>query len=117
MSLAGYIVQDARAFTVDTRAPVTSITGALAPVPGAPRSALFAFAANDTAPAAFACCLNGSAWQTAPLPAALNATLGAWLPCMSPQVPCARVTSVLTCAMQLCDPCETLGELLLSAEE
>ncbi|KAK9836281.1 hypothetical protein WJX81_001826 [Elliptochloris bilobata] len=82
---AGYIVQDARAFTVDMRAPVSSITGALAPVAGAPRSAVFSFAANDSAPVTFACRLNGSAWQTAPLPPAFAATLGAWLPCQSPQ--------------------------------
>lgn len=101
MSLAGYIVQDARAFAVDTRAPVSSITGVLAPVLGAPRSAVFSFTANDTAPVAFSCCLNGSAWQTAPLPAAFEATLGAWLPCLSPQVRTECVTYALTCAMQL----------------
>ena len=86
-SFAGYIVQDARAFTVDTRAPTSSITGALAPIPGALRSAVFSFSANDSAPVAFTCCLNGSAWQAAPLPAAFEAALGAWLPCLSPQVP------------------------------
>ena len=92
-------MQDARAFTVDTRAPVSSITGALAPVPGAPRSAVFAFTADDSAPVAFSCCLDGSAWQTAPLPVAFGATLGAWLPCLSPQVPTECVTHALAYAM------------------
>lgn len=78
-------MQDARAFTVDTVGPVTNVTGALAPVPGAPRSAVFAFSANDSAAVAFVCRLDGSAWQTVPLPAAFAATLGAWLPCQSPQ--------------------------------
>ncbi len=88
---AGYIVQDARAFRVDTSAPETNITATLAPVLGAPRSALFAFTAADAAPVAFSCCLSGSAWQAAPLPAAFAATLGAWLPCQSPQARQGRV--------------------------
>jgi hypothetical protein len=82
---AGYIVQDARAFRIDTSAPESNIMAALAPVPGAPRSALFAFAAADAAPVAFSCRLSGTAWQAAPLPAAFAAVLGAWLPCQSPQ--------------------------------
>ena len=101
MSLACYIVRDTRAFTVDTRAPMSSITGALAPVPAAPRSAVFSFTANDTAPVTFSCCLNGSAWQTAPLPAAFKATLGAWLPCQSPQVRKKWLSYALNCDLQL----------------
>jgi hypothetical protein len=68
---------------VDTAAPAAGLEAVQAPVPGAPRSAAFAFAAQDVSPVDFACRLSVAA---PPPPGASLFGIGLWLPCSSPQV-------------------------------
>lgn len=93
---AGYTIQDQQIFTVDTIAPVASITAASAPVPGAKRSAAFAFTAQDASPVDFSCRLH-AAPREQPLGAAVL-NIGLWLPCTSAQVQHAM-------CHHLCDDC------------
>ena len=74
-------------FTVDTVAPRAALTAAAAPVPGASRSAAFAFSAQDTSPVSLFCRLSVAGPQPAGA-AALNA--GRWTICTSPQVQQAK---------------------------
>ncbi|BDA48509.1 probable serine protease/ABC transporter B family protein tagA at N-terminal half [Coccomyxa sp. Obi] len=78
----GFTVQDSRIFAVDTAAPRAVLTAASAPVPGATRSAAFAFSAQDASPVSFSCRLSVAGPQPAGA-AALNA--GLWRSCINPQ--------------------------------
>lgn len=83
--MQGYTIEDQRLFTVDTVAPVTTVTNATAGVEGSRRSAYFAFSAVDAVPVSFACRLSAAAGPYLAQDA-LVPQVGAWAACASPQV-------------------------------
>ncbi|KAK9815904.1 hypothetical protein WJX72_011677 [[Myrmecia] bisecta] len=79
----GYIIEDARLFTVDTIPPVTNLTSTIVDPVLAPRRATFTFDAYDNMTVSFECKLSpsqpvtGDVWGVG--------TLGTWEACASPQ--------------------------------